>query len=77
MTKPNRLLTADQVRGLILKDIQRMGFKRQGHYADHLGVSRAFVSMVLAGSKPPSGAVLDQLGLESVIQPIKYRRITK
>ncbi len=74
MNKPNRFFSADQVRQTLAKDIARLELT-QSAYAEQIGVTGAFVNMVLKGKKAPSGKLLNNLGYESVNQPVKYRRI--
>lgn len=41
-------------------------YKRYYHWADHMNVSAAYVSQVLNGDRPPSPAMLDDIGIEVI-----------
>lgn len=52
---------------------KRLNGGNQYEMAKEMGVSPAYLSMVLNGTKPPAKSVLDYLGLERV-KSITYRR---
>lgn len=45
----------------------KIGTKRQGKFAEEIGVSQSFLSEVLKGSRSPTGKILDALGLDRVV----------
>lgn len=53
-----------EARRMLDKAIERAG--SQSAYAERLGVSRQFISSMVAGSRPLSGSVLEDLCLEAV-----------
>lgn len=52
---------------------KRLNGGNQYEMAESIGVSPAYLSMVLNGTKPPAKSVLDYLGLERV-KLVTYRR---
>jgi hypothetical protein len=64
------LITNDALVAILREQICRSG--GPSRYAKHLGVSCAFISAVLSGSKYVSGRILKDLGYERIIG---FRRI--
>jgi hypothetical protein len=64
-------LTDDDVRALIWKEAEAFRNGRNitgiGNWARHHGLSKAYVSEVMTGKKPPREKILAALGLELVI----------
>ena len=50
---------------------KQLSFMSQKHFARSLGVSDSFLSEVLRGRRPPTGPILDALGL---VRVVTYRR---
>jgi len=65
-----RTYTEQQIRGALKAQVEAR--KLRG-VAEDTGLSRAFVSAVATGKRPPSPAILGYLGYERIEQ--KYRRI--
>lgn len=43
-----------------------INYRYMTRYADHLGVSKAYISAVVSGKKPPSKAILKDIGMERI-----------
>lgn len=59
-----RLLTAEDVRKLLEREVERIGSQRAA--ARQAGVSVQFLSKVLAGTSPPGEKLPAWLGLEPI-----------
>ena len=59
------LLDAEAVRRMLVAVIGAVG--TQSAFADRHGISAAYVSEVVRGTRDPGPAVLDALGLERVV----------
>lgn len=59
-----RKYNSEEVKTRIWAKIQRLG--TQAAYAHLVGLSAGQLSHVLAGRKPPSKAILDDLGMKAV-----------
>ena len=47
--------------------------RTQASLADEIGVSRSFLNDVIKGTRPPTGKILDYLGLQAQIIYVKIK----
>lgn len=72
--KPQQTYTPSQVAGMVQTRCNELGGKQQA--AAHWSISWQMVHYVCSGKRPPTKAMLDELGLEAVkpvVEPY-YRR---
>ena len=68
---PKRHLNDDEFRALLIAYIARH-FNQKRNAAQHWGIRENYLSMVLGGTKPPTSAMLAELGYQRVRI---YRRV--
>ena len=66
MAKPSQEITQDEILEVIEEMVKKWG--SQKNVADHLEISNAYMSDILAGLRPVSDAVAKKLGYKRVVK---------